>query len=252
MSLTQKPMVQLRHPDRFFIGGEWVAPSTEATITVTDSATEQCFFSVAEAQAVDVARAVESARRAFDMGLWPRMSHAERADYLRAIRPPASIPISFVPGRAWPLLFAAQRAGQWLKHSLEPSAAEGPRLPPRRGALESAWPLGAAAPRPSGSGSTERRWCRQASPRWPSRRVAPEASHRLSRYRPWPRGTVRPRFAKRRGRRCAGRAHANRRRGSRPCRRRAEKANGRASTRDYVASPRPRCPTSDGCKCLFK
>jgi acyl-CoA reductase-like NAD-dependent aldehyde dehydrogenase len=85
MSLTQKPMVQLRHPDRFFIGGEWVAPSTEATITVTDSATEQCFFSVAEAQAVDVARAVESARRAFDMGLWPRMSHAERADYLRAM-----------------------------------------------------------------------------------------------------------------------------------------------------------------------
>ena len=85
MSLTEHPVVQLRHLDRFFIGGEWVAPSSEATITVTDSATEQRFFSVAEAQAADIARAVESARRAFDAGPWPRMSHAERAEYLRAI-----------------------------------------------------------------------------------------------------------------------------------------------------------------------
>ena len=85
MSLTEQPVVQLRHLDRFFIGGEWVAPSSEATIAVTDSATEQRFFSVAEAQAVDMASAVESARRAFDAGPWPRMSHAERAEYLRAI-----------------------------------------------------------------------------------------------------------------------------------------------------------------------
>ena len=49
MSLTEQPLVQLRHLDRFFIGGEWVVPSSEATITVTDSATEQRFFSVAEA-----------------------------------------------------------------------------------------------------------------------------------------------------------------------------------------------------------
>ena len=85
MSLTEQPRVQLRHLDRFFIGGEWVAPSSEATITVTDSATEERFFSVAEAQAADIARAVESARQAFDAGPWPRMSHAERAEYLRAI-----------------------------------------------------------------------------------------------------------------------------------------------------------------------
>ena len=85
MSLTEQPVVQLRHLDRFFIGGEWVAPSSEATITVTDSATEERFFSVAEAQAADIARAVEAARQAFDAGPWPRMSHAERAEYLRAI-----------------------------------------------------------------------------------------------------------------------------------------------------------------------
>jgi aldehyde dehydrogenase (NAD+) len=85
MSLTKEPGLQLRHLDRFFIGGEWVAPSSEATITVTDSATEQEFFSVAEAQAADVGRAVESARQAFDAGPWPRLTHAERAEYLRAI-----------------------------------------------------------------------------------------------------------------------------------------------------------------------
>ncbi len=85
MSLTKEPGLHLRHLDRFFIGGEWVAPSSEATITVTDSATEQEFFSVAEAQAADVGRAVESARQAFDAGPWPRLTHAERAEYLRAI-----------------------------------------------------------------------------------------------------------------------------------------------------------------------
>jgi betaine-aldehyde dehydrogenase len=40
---------------------------------------------VAEAQAPDVTRAVEAARHAFDAGPWPRLSHKERAGYLRAI-----------------------------------------------------------------------------------------------------------------------------------------------------------------------
>jgi betaine-aldehyde dehydrogenase len=73
------------HPDKFFIGGEWVAPSSGATIDVIDSDTEEVFVTVAEAQAADVERAVAAARRAFDSGPWPRMSHAERAGYLRAL-----------------------------------------------------------------------------------------------------------------------------------------------------------------------
>ena len=85
MSLTEEPVLQLRHLDRFFIGGAWVVPSSDSMITVTDSATEERFFSGAEAQAADVDRAVGSARQAFDAGPWPRMSHGERADYLRAI-----------------------------------------------------------------------------------------------------------------------------------------------------------------------
>ncbi len=40
---------------------------------------------MAEAQAEDMAAAVTAAREAFDRGPWPRLSHAERAEYLRAI-----------------------------------------------------------------------------------------------------------------------------------------------------------------------
>ena len=66
----------IRHDDRFFIGGAWVEPSSADVITVIDSATEQPYFSVPEAQEADMARAVDAAREAFDHGPWPRMSHA--------------------------------------------------------------------------------------------------------------------------------------------------------------------------------
>ena len=75
----------IRWPDRFFINGEWVEPSSAARIRVVNSGTEELFVSVAEAQAADVEKAVAAARTAFDDGSWPRLSHAERAEYLRAI-----------------------------------------------------------------------------------------------------------------------------------------------------------------------
>jgi aldehyde dehydrogenase (NAD+) len=75
----------IRHTDRFYIGGQWVAPSSDAKITVIDSDTEQIYFSVPEAQAADISRAVEAAREAFDSGPWPWLTHEERAGYLRAI-----------------------------------------------------------------------------------------------------------------------------------------------------------------------
>jgi aldehyde dehydrogenase (NAD+) len=73
------------HTDRFYIGGEWLAGSTAKTIDVFNSGTEELFVSVAEAQEEDVNRAVAAAREAFDSGPWPRLSHAERAGYLRAL-----------------------------------------------------------------------------------------------------------------------------------------------------------------------
>ena len=75
----------LMHTDRFYIGGEWLAGSTAKTIDVFNSGTEELFVSVAEAQEEDVNRAVAAAREAFDSGPWPRLSHAERAGYLRAL-----------------------------------------------------------------------------------------------------------------------------------------------------------------------
>ena len=85
MTLTNKPVVPLGHSDRFFIVGEWVKASSDATIDVIDSGTEELFFRVPEANEADLSRAVAAAREAFDEGPWPRMSHAERATYLRAL-----------------------------------------------------------------------------------------------------------------------------------------------------------------------
>jgi aldehyde dehydrogenase (NAD+) len=85
MSITADPHVPLRSADRFFIDGEWVKPSSDSTINVIDSSTEELYFQVPEAQAADLDAAIGAARRAFDRGPWPRMTHAERAGYLRAM-----------------------------------------------------------------------------------------------------------------------------------------------------------------------
>ena len=62
MALSNSTTSPLRHADRFFIGGEWVPATSDATIEVIDSGTEEHFFSVAEAQAPDMDRAVAAAR----------------------------------------------------------------------------------------------------------------------------------------------------------------------------------------------
>lgn len=85
MTLATDRQVPLRRTDRFFINGEWVKPSSDSTIHVFDSSTEELYFRVPEAQPADLDAAVAAARQAFDRGPWPRMTHAERAGYLRAI-----------------------------------------------------------------------------------------------------------------------------------------------------------------------
>lgn len=76
----------IKQPDRFYIGGEWAKPSAASKIDVINSGTEEVFVSVAEAQADDINRAVAAAREAFDNGPWPRLTHVERAAYLKAIQ----------------------------------------------------------------------------------------------------------------------------------------------------------------------
>ena len=85
MSVTASRPSTVRNPARFFIGGEWVEPSSTSVIEVVDSASEEVFLIVAEAQTADVDCAVAAARQAFDSGPWPRMSPHERAVYLNRI-----------------------------------------------------------------------------------------------------------------------------------------------------------------------
>ncbi|HWA67767.1 MAG TPA: aldehyde dehydrogenase family protein, partial [Mycobacteriales bacterium] len=89
------------HPDRFFIDGEWVMPSSSATIDVIDSSNEEVFFSVAEAQAADMERAISAARAAFDSGPWPFLAHRERAEYLRRLSKELSARADAL-GEIWP------------------------------------------------------------------------------------------------------------------------------------------------------
>lgn len=77
--------IDIQYPDRFYIGGKWVKPSTNGTFTVLNASTEDVVAVVAEAQTADMEQAVQAARQAFDHGPWPRLSHAERASYMRAI-----------------------------------------------------------------------------------------------------------------------------------------------------------------------
>ncbi len=71
--------------DKFFIGGEWVAPAGNDTLAVISPSTEEVIAKVPDATTADVDRAVAAAREAFDNGPWPLMAPAERADVMAEI-----------------------------------------------------------------------------------------------------------------------------------------------------------------------
>lgn len=73
---------QLAHPDRLFIAGQWRQANGKA-IPVVDSSDETVLFHVATASKNDVDAAISAAREAFDHCPWPRMSHQQRATFLR-------------------------------------------------------------------------------------------------------------------------------------------------------------------------
>jgi aldehyde dehydrogenase (NAD+) len=80
--MVTERQIPLQHPNRFYIGGQWVQPSSSKTFDVIDCSTEARVASVAEALSPDMSRAIAAARDAFDRGPWPRMSPVERAAYL--------------------------------------------------------------------------------------------------------------------------------------------------------------------------
>ncbi|BBC71940.1 aldehyde dehydrogenase [Altererythrobacter sp. B11] len=70
--------VTIKHPDRLFIGGEWVAPAAGGTIEIVNPASEEVVARTAAAGPADMDHAVAAARQAFDHGPWPTTPPAER------------------------------------------------------------------------------------------------------------------------------------------------------------------------------
>jgi aldehyde dehydrogenase (NAD+) len=83
--MTYRGEGSLRSPDRLFIDGKWVKPSSDDTFQVINPSTEEPLVRVALAQDADIARAVDAAHRAFYEGPWPTTPPQERADVLRRI-----------------------------------------------------------------------------------------------------------------------------------------------------------------------
>ena len=72
--------------DTFFIGGEWVAPASDARIEIVSPVSEEVIATVPAGSPADVDRAVSAARRALQSGPWPRMTPDERMDVLARLR----------------------------------------------------------------------------------------------------------------------------------------------------------------------
>jgi len=71
--------------DSFFIDGAWRAAKSDRTFDVISPRSEELIGRVPAASRDDIDDAVAAARKAFDEGPWPRMSPAERAEYLSRI-----------------------------------------------------------------------------------------------------------------------------------------------------------------------
>lgn len=71
--------------DALYIDGRWVAPVLGGTFPVINPATEEVFHNAPAGTAEDIDAAVKAARRAFDLGPWPRLPGTERSRFLHAI-----------------------------------------------------------------------------------------------------------------------------------------------------------------------
>lgn len=71
--------------DTLFIGGHWIAPSTEETLEVFSPATEERVGITPVASPADIDAAAAAARAALDSGPWSRSTPAERAQVLARV-----------------------------------------------------------------------------------------------------------------------------------------------------------------------
>lgn len=80
---TYTDLVHLRHPNCFYLGGEWRPARGSSRLDVIRPSNERRIAQMPEATAADIGHAV--ACDAFDRGPWPRMTGPERgAALLRA------------------------------------------------------------------------------------------------------------------------------------------------------------------------
>ena len=74
--------VNIKHPDKLYIGGEWVPSTSGRQLEIVNPNSEEVVARVAEAGPEDMDRAVAAARQAFDHGPWPTTPPAERGAIL--------------------------------------------------------------------------------------------------------------------------------------------------------------------------
>jgi phenylacetaldehyde dehydrogenase len=67
---------------KLLIGGEWVNAQSGRTFETYNPATGEVLAQVAEGDTADIDLAVAAARKAFETGPWPEMSHAQRGHLL--------------------------------------------------------------------------------------------------------------------------------------------------------------------------
>ncbi|WP_412766283.1 aldehyde dehydrogenase family protein [Sutcliffiella cohnii] len=81
LQVDLKPRVKqfLQEEKHLYINGEYVPSVSGKTFTVFNPATEEVLAQVSEAQAEDINKAVQAARRAFDEGEWSKISATERS-----------------------------------------------------------------------------------------------------------------------------------------------------------------------------
>lgn len=80
--MTARLDINIRHPQKLFINGDWVASTQGQTCEVIAPHTEEVIQKVALATAEDMDKAVEAAKKAFDSGEWTDLTPLQRGDYL--------------------------------------------------------------------------------------------------------------------------------------------------------------------------
>ena len=68
--------------DKFFIGNEWVSPSSTQTFKVVNASTGELVATAPEGANADIDAAVSAARAAFEYGEWANSGPSDRAEIM--------------------------------------------------------------------------------------------------------------------------------------------------------------------------